>query len=1372
MGSALGRRSSLAKLAYALLWLVLAFVVLLNKYGVLTPDIKPEIYLAPGRAAASLVSSWFEGQQLGLPNFNVGLAPVAAFVAFLQGLGLSPALSMRVLRLLLLTIAGWGAARLYRHVAGTRSTDAGRLLASVLYVANPYVVVAGDTLAIVLPLAFLPWQILFLLRALQDRRSWRWPAAFALTFVAMSGMNVAVVPLIQLVYVLPVLWYVVRRYRPPLRHLVAGLCRCACLTLLVSVYWLVPALSARGVGDNVVNNSETFRGIAGPSSFAEVLRGLGLWVMYGGGPSGPWQPGFTPYLTNPFVMIASFTLPVLFAGSMLLTRGRVRRLALGLVALSALLMVGLHPPDHPSPVGLAMRYVFEHVTAAAAFRTTNKAGSVLVLGMALLVAVGGASLVRRLPRQRLVASSAALAVLLVGSAWPAFSGGLYSDQLTVPAYWKQAAAAVDTGSPQQRVWLVPGEVRSDYRWSLERVDDIDKSLLTRPSVVQFTIPAASADSANFMTAIDTLLQEGSLPPGSVSAAARYLGASDVLVRNDLVWEETNGARPATIQQEVTPDAGLFPAGVFGQPGENTTSAVVPPASPFEAALPPVERYQVTGSRDMLRVEPLAGSVLVDGDGWSVAPLVAAGLLGGDPAFRYLGETDPAQLAQALDAGTRLVITDTNRRRTSLTDRLANSQGPLLEARQPTGASRVLFADPSSQTVLKVEGGTVTATSVGSVFGTLPYAAAENAFDGDQRTAWLFGDFGNAVGQSVHLHLTAAKSISHVHLVMLPVGPLAISRVRLQVGSVSRTVGVPASGIVDVSLPQTEATDVSMTVLATSGTGINLVGVNEIGITGVQVQRVAQLPTRLTELAGQLDPSATAALGRTPIDVVLSRVLGTSTAGDDEETGLDRDFTLPQARTFRLYGLIRPDAAATDDRIDQLLGYTGDVVATSSSRLFGNPDVRASFAVDGNPFTGWSPAGPVVGQWLDLSGTRQRVDHIDVVQPAGPSSTSSYVSKVRVFLDGRLVATAGLHPGTTRIPIVPQDASELRLVIAGQSGTGFIQLSEVRFGDAHISKKSGAALNSCVTVAELDGRPVSMRPVQPLGSMGPTLFAGCGAPITLAAGPHQLRSVHSWMPDELVLRDALGENASNHPTVLTDVTTQRLSATHWRVTANLPAGPQVVVLGQNYDVGWQATVDGRPAGPTVVADGYSAAWILTDPGRHTIDIEYSPQQGSTIALGFSAAGLALCVGLVLWRGGPVEPVARRPRRHRPPRARPTGRLVSLVRWAALVGCAWLAGGVHLVPVAVVLAAWHLWRAPEPRRLIRLGVLLLVLCPLAFMVGNLPRWGQISPDLVLQNEAPHWLAASALLLLLVGVWRDDAQPSIVRRKDEPSAGAAGR
>lgn len=1329
--------------AIGLLWVLLALVVLLNQRGIFTPDIKPEVYLSPGRTVGNYRTSWLDAQQLGFPNFNVGLAPVAAVIALLQALGIGPALCVRVVHLVLLILAGWGGARLYVAVTDTRADHGGRLLAGLLYVANPYVVVAGDTLAITLPYAVLPWQVLFLIRSLERPNGWRWPAAFALTFVAMSGLNAGVVPTMQLAYVPAVIWFVYRRRKVRWSQIFGALARCGLLTSLVSLYWLIPAITASGVGSSVVKNSETMTGIAAPSSFSEVLRGLGLWVMYGSGADGPWQPGFTSYLTNPIVVVLSFALPAVTGAAVLLTRGAVRRLALGMVGVAAVVMVGLFPPDDPSPVGRFLRYGFAQIPALGALRTTNKGGAVLMLGAALLVAAAGKEVVRRLAPTRVAIAVACLAVILVGATWPAWSGGLFSDRLNIPDYWKQAAAAADIGPASQRVWLVPGEVHSHYRWSRERVDDIDKALLSRPSLVETTIPNPSPDAANFLTAVDTLLQEGSLPPGALSAAGRYMGVSDLLVRNDLVWEQTNGGRPTVIQSQVADDPGLrFVAG-FGAPGQNTQSSTNRAASGGEAALPPVQQFKVKASRLMARIEPLRDSVLVEGDGWSLAPLVAAGLLPHEPSFRYLGDLTPNDLDRALKIGTRLVITDTNRRRTAAIGQLADSQGPLLPAARDPSPSRVLFGS-DAQTVLQVQGGSVSGSSSAALFAAQPNATPENAFDGDPRTAWLFGDYGGAVGQHVTLRLPRPQEISEVRLLARPRGPVTIARVRLQAGSVVRSVNVPRTGVVRLSLPPTRADSVQLRVTRTRGSGVNAVGVDEISLSGVRVRRVARLPDRLDTLVRDLDPVAGQALTSTPIDVVLSRALGTQSPADDEETGLDRNFTLPRSRTFRLYGLVRPDSAATDDTIDHLLGVTGDVVATSSSRAFDNPDVRASFALDGNPFTAWSPADPVPGSWLELKGRARRITHIDVRQP------TPKITHVRIYLDGQLAADTPLRSGLNRIPVPEQSASTMRLQVTARTGTGVVQVSEVSFGAARMTLRPERALAGCVIVANLDGASLRMRPIQRLTSLGPSVFTACDGPLAMSAGAHHLRAVREWMPDELVFRDGVGDLPAA-PTTAVHNTMERLSAAHWRVTATLPPGPNLLVLGQNYDPRWVATLDGRSVGRTLSADGYSAAWVVDAPGKQTFDIRFAPQRYANGALGASAASVLACAAIALWRREP-QAVAARVLSTRRRQLSPRGRAPT---WLAVVAVAWVLGGPVVGAAAVVLAAWHGWRPPPARRLLQLAVVLLALTPVAFLVGNATRWGEVSAYLVWHNQWPHWLAGCSLLLLSIGVWQQDKQ-----------------
>jgi arabinofuranan 3-O-arabinosyltransferase len=1364
------------------LGVALALVVVLNSYGSLAVDTKPELYLAPWQSAAAYLSAWQANPQLGFPSFNVGLFPIAVVVGLIQTVGFGPALSVRVLRLLLLLLGGWGAARLYRALRpAAERGELGPLVAGVVFVANPYVVVAGGTQAILLPWALLPWQVLCLVRALRARPAgrwwvrWRWPAAFALTFFAMTGMNAGVVPLLQLAAV-PVVVLVLRgTERLGWRETLSVVGRCALLSVAVSIYWLLPSLLALRAGGVVVQNSETLEGISGPSSFAEALRGLGIWPLYGSSQAGPWLPQYGGYLHDPAVVLASFVLPVLAGAAVVLVRGTRRRLGVALIAVAVPVMVGVFPPGAPTPFGRALRAVFDRVPATAAFRTTNKIGSLLVLGVSLLVAAGAVALYRRLRRRApagvRAAVVAAAAAVLVLATLPAWTGDLYTSTVDLPGYWKDAAAELNRGPADRRVWFVPGEVLSTYRWSQDRPDDLSTSLLDRPSLVRTVIPVTSPEAANLLAASDVQLHEGTLPPGALSTAARYLGVGDVLLRNDVVWEYTGGGRPQLMQDQINADAGLQPRGTFGRPGENTRSGRYPPVSAFEAALPPLQRYEVAGSRPIARTEGAAGTVLIGGDGFGLAPLTAAGLLAGNPTFRYLADLDPAEFGRLLAAGEvgRIVLTDTNRRRTTVAGRLGGSQGPLLPASADPDPTRTLFG-PADQTVLAVAGGSATATDAGSAFGPLATSTAENAVDGDPATGWLFGDFHRAVGQSITIRFLGHE-VRRVTVRVRRTGAAQISRVRVEVGGLSGVLDVDAAGTASLALPAPVTADsVRVTVLAVAGTGFNLVGIDEIEIPGVRLTRVARLPLTLDRLAAGIPAGDTPALDRTPVDIVLSRVRGTAMPDDDEEVALDRDFRLPVERSYRVYGLVR-FAGSSESVLDRLAGAYGPVTAVSSSRLLDLPAVRASRAVDGDPSTGWAPSAPVVGQSLTITAPRRRIDHVDITQ--GARGAVDWVSRVRVAVDGRATAVAAIRPGTSRVRLPAVTGRSLRItVLATHSGspTAAVRLSEVDFGGPRMRFSAARAAAACVPVAAVDGAPLLMRPVQPLTSTGPALWAGCDGGLRLGSGKHAVRAVPGWAPDELVLRDRLGDRpapAAPPDGPRYDVTTG--PGPRLRATVTGATGPYYLVTGQAYDARWRASLDGRDLGPPIVVDGYATGWRIDAPGTHTMTIRYGPQRVTDLALVASALAVLGCVAVLVlaaWRpgaagetGGPgatggtaslAAPAAATRRRSRRQERRGT-RLRAAVGWLSVLVLAWAFGGPVLLGVAAATLVWHLLRRPAPRTVLWTAVAAFALVPLAWLAF---RPGQVDPltaRIVQDNLWPHRLAAAGLLLLVVGAVR---------------------
>ena len=166
--------------------------------------------------------------------------------------------------------------------------------------------------------------------------------------------------------------------------------------MLLSAYWLVPALYALGVGASVAESTESVEAIHSASSYAEVLRGLGMWTLYGADSSGPFDPDRLEYVTNPLVVLLTFGWPVVAALGVRLSMAPARLFAATSVLVGALVMVGTFPGEEASPWARAVGWALDDVPGLIAFRTTNKAGAVLELGIAVLVGLAAAEVVPRL----------------------------------------------------------------------------------------------------------------------------------------------------------------------------------------------------------------------------------------------------------------------------------------------------------------------------------------------------------------------------------------------------------------------------------------------------------------------------------------------------------------------------------------------------------------------------------------------------------------------------------------------------------------------------------------------------------------------------------------------------------------------------------------------------------------------------------------------------------------------------------------------------------------------------------------------------------------------------------------------------------------
>ncbi len=1370
----------------------LAIVVFANSWGTFSTDIKPEVYLAPGRMLHEYVSAWTFSPYLGGPNFNAGLTPVVAVTALLSGLGLSPEMTFKTFHLMLWLIAAWGASHLGRRLDPTMGRRGG-LVVAIVYVANPYAVTAGATLPILLPMAWLPWQLLTLVRASEEPGRWRWPALFGLTFFLMGGLNAGVVPVLGLLAVVPTMAYCRRRFELTRRQVVVIVARCAVFVVWLSLYWLVPALAATATGQAIVQGSETVEGIARVSSFAEVLRGLGLWPLYGASGGSPWVANHAVYLTSVVVVLATFVASALALLSLGDIPRRLARYLTGLILLAAIVMVGLYPPESPSPFGRLLAVMFDTVSPLSAFRTTNKIGAVLTLGFALaagMVLRKWMSRVRpRLGRPVLLAAGGALVVMV---SLPAFTGHLYISPLTIPSYWEQAASSLDEGDPNGRVLVLPGVVNPHYRWTADRPDDILNSLIDRPTFTPTTTPNTSPVAVNFTAALDDTFQSGTSQGPVTSAFARYLGARDILLRHDLVWEDQGGARPGLTQAVMNADDGLTPVRNYGEAGRNVRSPIVAPDGFSELMVPPLQRYDVQRAREIVRAEPVDDTVVVAGDGWAIPAMVRGEGLATSPSFRYAQDLDAQDWADVLGDGHRLVVTDTNRRRAAIPNRLVAGHGPLLSADDPLPAgSRTLGTNTDDQTVLDVEGGAVTATDRGYAFFDTPWGTAENAFDGDSRTSWVFGDFGRGAGQSIRVDLDTARSVPSIEIVESIRGPVRIGAVTVHAGDSRRTVALDDDGTTTVSLGLDPAASVTVTIDSLRGEGFNAVALAEIRVPEVSVARVARTPRTFDTAWASWGPATRAAFSATPLDVLLTRVQGGRGADDDEETALRRIFSLPDNRLFDVSATVRvaSDAEAVYDQIEGI-----EAGATSSGRWFDQPQWRASGAFDGDSATGWAPDA-IDGASITVTGPQREVAEITFDQTDLPGAKqTAWARQIRVLSDDVLVTTASVDPGANTIELddgKPVDVADLTVEIveadASTPGGSSPLVTEIGAGRT-LDRQDDPS--GCFVIGTVDGRRLPMRPLDAVSPAGSAWERCSGQSAALEAGVHEIDFSRPGVTvdtfDMADVRDSGSPAVPAPPVIL-----ERGFGASMTVRPFVSDRPYYLVIGEGYDERWTASVDGRDLGRPITLDGYSTAWLIGPGVTSPISVRFAPQTGTDVALASTGVGLLVAVGLGVapWarrrsrvldgflaqaaarRRVAVNALTRTSTHLRLPRfrsARVTVRGVSVSPWlrrtvgwlAFIAAAAVFASWPGLVAAAAIatlnLIAGPLNRSLAPGRLIVVGAALVVAAGVVWVVSWGELRGSVTPRLVANDPWPNALAAAGLVAVVVGVWRRPDEP----------------
>src|SRR4051812_13734853 len=443
-------RSRAVPLALSALAFVLA---LMQRPGWSSSDTKIDLHTDPIHFLGEITSLWTPSSGLGgveSAQYAGYLFPMGPFFALGHALGLSDWVVDRLWLGLLLAVGCWGMVRLAEALGAAR-TPVGSLTAGLVYLLNPYVVVfANRTTITLLAYALLPWLVLVAHRGVRQPTRWRMPALFALLVTASGGgVNAAVVAL-ALLGPLAIVLYEPLTGALPWRAAWQFGWRALLATFAASLWWAAPAAAQAAYGVDFLRFTEPAGAIWATTSLSESFRAMGYWISYiGVGFHGVVRPYFSDagtLLFDQLVVSATLIVPGLALFGFAWTRRRRYAAYFLLLVLLGTIVMAIGFPDG-TPLRRGATYAYNHFPSVRFMRTTYKAGPLVVLGVAGLLAMAAELVVARMrARGAAIAAGVAACAILAASAWPLVTGDAVDPQVTwkkIPDGWKAAAGDLD-----------------------------------------------------------------------------------------------------------------------------------------------------------------------------------------------------------------------------------------------------------------------------------------------------------------------------------------------------------------------------------------------------------------------------------------------------------------------------------------------------------------------------------------------------------------------------------------------------------------------------------------------------------------------------------------------------------------------------------------------------------------------------------------------------------------------------------------------------------------------------------------------------------------------------------------------------------------
>lgn len=1264
-------------------------------------DTKLDLVVDPVRFLARSLHLWDPvgaGGQLQEQAYGY-LFPMGPFFAVGRLLHLPPWALQRLWWSVVLCTAFLGVVTLAGRLGlGTPLT---RLVGGLVFALSPHLLtVLGPVSAEAWPMSLSAWVLVPLVGG-SERGSPRRAACWSgLAVLLMGGINAA----LDLTALLPaVLWLLTRRSGPRSRRLAGwwvAAVACAC------AWWVVPLLLLGRYSPPFLGYIESAATTTRVTSLTESLRGTGDWVPYLS--TTGWHAGWI-LLTQPAVILNTVVVAAAGLAGLALRRvphrtWLVLMLLLGVTAMAAGHVAGVDG-FAPGPV----RSLLDG--ALAPLRNVHKFDVLVRLPLALGVVV----LLDRAARGRTVTERVAnrvtatvlAGVAVFGGAAPLVSlklapGGTFAE---IPSYWRETAGWLDQHDARGRALLLPASRFGTYLWG-STGDEPLQALAASPWEVRSAIPLVPAGHIMALDAVEQRLVAGQ-PSAGLAPYLQSMGIRYLVVRNDLDYSATGSPRPLLVQQALAGSPGLRLERVFGPQvgGVGDPSLVVD--QDLQLYYPAVQIWSVAAEGSQApadtRVATLPAAQLPVTSGGPATGLELADASLGSAGPGVLTGDGPLATRVAAPLGPGVLSDSLRRRETNFGGAAGVSSSATLAPGDPLtldNAERDYVLPGGDRHLATARLGGLAALTASSsaadpqaFLDTDQAAQPFSAVDGDPATAWRSSPGAPGIGQWLDLRFTGPTDLAGSTVRLPAASPVTQLTVSTDRGV--RTMAVRSGVDLPVVAPPGPTRSVRLTVtgLATGVAGFQAVGIAELSVPGVHPTRTIVLPDDLPAGAAPATIQLSAAPGARPSCLLVStRALCAQNLGRQGEdvAGLDRTFTTGAAASYDVtaWAAARPGPAL--DRIIER-AVRPAVSAVASSSAVPDPLGGPAAAVDGDFGTGWvaDPADPDPTLRLAWTGART-VSSVRLV--SDPYLAATRAQSAVVTAGGRTTRGPVEADGTVRFPAVRTTSVTLQLV-AGR-------LTPTYDPTTHTTTSLGVGVSEVLVpgVAATSRSTSDLATVSlPCGSTPSVVVDGRTVPTAATVSVAQLRA-EATFPLALCVPGSAELAAGGHRVVMASTAAfgaRRLLLTdparsgpaaaaasaqpgRWdagRRTVRVGARdqPTVLLVRENANPGWQATIGGEPL-PSLTIDGWQQGYLLPAGGAATVDLTFGPDRTYRAGL---LVGLVLAVLLAVAAGWPARRLETGPAAAS---ARP-GRVVLPVATAvalALVGGWWGLGALLLWP----------------------------------------------------------------------------------------------